>query len=178
MFSGSNHGMSTFDDSSSFNDVLHIIFPETETHNRELRQKSHSQAVKKCDQNNDQTLQIDDFVEFMWENAPEFVFEAKTVGDFKVNTLHWLLEDNHNRAESAGFRSASSNNDPNSSPTTRSATAEEKRPGDNNEVGVHGAEAGGVIFGQITQHNYYGNVNHGRGEDQKLSNKATGEGSH
>ena len=165
MFSGSNHGMSTFDDSSSFNDVLHIIFPETETHNRELRQKSHSQAVKKCDQNNDQTLQIDDFVEFMWENAPKSVKEAETVLELKDTTLHWL-EDIYNRAKSAGFSSASSNKNPNFSPA-RSETAEEKRSGDNNQVGVHGAEAGRDVVGQM--HVYIDKVIQSRGEDQKLS---------
>ena len=156
MCSGSNHGTSTFDDSDSFNDVLQVIFPETKD-NRELRRKLHSQALNEYDQKNDQTLQINEFVEFVWKNAPKFIFEAKTNEELQVKALDWL-EDIYNRAKCAGFRSASNNTTPNSPPTP-STTAEEKRPGDNNQAGVrggvHGSDAGRDVIGEYHVH-YHG----------------------
>ena len=82
------------------------LVPETKNCFR-LRQKLHKHALNEHDQKKDQNLQMNDFVEFMWKNTPEFIFEAETVEEIQVKALDWL-EDIYNRAKSAGFRSVSS----------------------------------------------------------------------
>ena len=68
-------------------------------------------AEDKHDRNGDLFLQLDEFATFMWETAPKFVKEAKTVEDLKHETLNWL-EDIQDRATSAGFGLASPNANP------------------------------------------------------------------
>ena len=69
-------------------------------------------AEEKHDQNKDSFLQLNEFVEFMWETAPKFVKEAKTNSDLRHNSLDWL-EDIQDRAKSAGFSLADHTRNPN-----------------------------------------------------------------